>query len=139
MALTNANNYSFNSHQGVLDFISPLILEGYPVAIQTVYEENYWDKGRIDHYEVSVGEKKKPIKIYVGEPEKAENDDIDILRYKRPLEQREIIQAFWGGKTLQYRPIKFDVCDDWKDFSENTAGEDYSFDFKNYEYRIKKD
>ena len=78
MALTNANNYSFNSHQAVLDFISPLILEGYPVAIQTIYEDHYWDKDRIDHYEVSIGEKRKPIKVIVKTEEEDCENKIDF-------------------------------------------------------------
>ena len=63
MALRNTGTYTFKFHPAVLDFIAPLINEGYPVVIQTVYEDHYWDKDRIDHYEVSIGEKRKPIKI----------------------------------------------------------------------------
>jgi len=83
MALTNANNYSFNSHQAVLDFIAPLITEGYPVAIQTVYEHHYWDEDIIDHYEVSIGEKKR--KLYVKVEQEEEEPEIKHKTVPHPL------------------------------------------------------
>ena len=73
MALSNVKEpYKFNSHQNVLDFISPLIVEGYPVVIQTVFM-GFPREGTIDHYEVTVGEKDIPIKVYV----KAEREEHD--------------------------------------------------------------
>lgn len=74
MALTNINNYSFNSHQAVLDFIAPLIVEGYPVAIQTMFRE-FPRENDIDHYEVSIGEKKKPIKVMIEEEDDEDKAD----------------------------------------------------------------
>ena len=135
MAPINANNYSFNSRQAVLDFIAPLISEGYPVAIQTIYEDHYWDKDRIDHYEVYIGEKRKPIKVMI-ETEEEEPE----IKYK-PVPY-EILVAFEQGKTLEYRSHKWSEElgeNKWKPFSKYTAGTDYTFDTDNYEYRIKKD
>ena len=137
MALTNTNNYSFNLHQAVLDFISPLILEGYPVAIQTVYEDHYWDKGRIDHYEVSIGEKKKPIKIFIQTDEEPEEE---FVTERDPVSSK-ILLAFENGKTLEYRSRKWsDELGEnkWKPFSKYTAGTDYTFNTDDYEYRIKE-
>ena len=71
MALINASKYSFKLRQAALDFVAPLIVEGYPVVIQTVFDE-FW-KDRIDHYEVSIGEKRKPIKIIIEQEEDNEN------------------------------------------------------------------
>ena len=73
MALTNANNYTFNSRQDVLDFVTPLIVEGYPVVIQTVFDISILDANKIDHYEVSIGEKRKPIKVMIEQEEDNEN------------------------------------------------------------------
>ncbi len=124
MALTNANTYSFNSHHAVLDFISPLILEGYPVAIQTIYEEHYWDKDRIDHYEVSVGEKKKRITVMTEQKEECDFVDPNVRA------------AFERGEFIQCRPIKFSPGEEhWIVFSKNTAMEGYKFD-PAYEYRL---
>lgn len=134
MALTNADNYSFNSHQAVLDFISPLILEGYPVAIQTVYQDLYWDKDRIDHYEVFIGEKKKPIKITIERKE----EELEITHKIVPYEIRA---AFEQGKTLEYKPRKWSEElgeNEWKPFSKHTVVEDYRFNADEYEYRIKE-
>ena len=125
MALINANKYSFNSRQGVLDFIAPLISEGYPVAIQTVYEDHYWDKDRIDHYEVSIGEKRKPIEVMV----ETEDEKFDFV-------DPDVRDAFERGEFIECRLIKFSPGEEhWIRFSKNTAVEGYKFN-PDFEYRL---
>ena len=73
MALTNIQkSYEFKSHQRVLEFIGSLITEGYPVAIQTIYQK-FPCEDCIDHYEIYIGEKGKPMKLYVNNGDKNEN------------------------------------------------------------------
>ena len=73
MADISIKPYTFNSHQRLLEFVGSLITEGYSVGIQTIYQK-FPCENSIDHYEVFVGEKKKPIKVYV-ENEDSENVD----------------------------------------------------------------
>lgn len=141
MALINTDSYTFNSRQAVLDFIAPLITEGYPVAIQTVYGNTIMDKDKIDHFEVFIGEKRKPIKIFI-QTDESEEPKIESVIERDPVPY-EILLAFEQGKTLEYRSHKWSAEEpgenEWKPFSKYTACIDYTFDTNNYEYRIKEE
>ena len=65
MALAVTNSYKFKSPKQLSDFVNSLINEGYPVAIQTVYNKNTCIEGVIDYYEVFVGEKGVQMKLYL--------------------------------------------------------------------------
>lgn len=39
MSMINPGTYEFNSLYNVLDFVKPLLIEGYSVAINTAYKE----------------------------------------------------------------------------------------------------
>ena len=58
MAMIKSNTYEFKSICNVMDFVKPLIVEGYSVAINTVYEaipfENSIDKFTVDGDQVAI-------------------------------------------------------------------------------------
>ena len=65
MSMINSGTYEFNSLFNVMDFVKPLIVEGYSVAINTVYKDVPFDIGNcIDKFEVNVGKKGCRIAIY---------------------------------------------------------------------------
>lgn len=63
MAMINPGIYEFKSLYNVMDFVKPLIVEGYSVAINTVYKCVPFEND-IDKFEVNVGEKGCKIAIY---------------------------------------------------------------------------
>lgn len=63
MGMINPSTYEFNSLYNAMDFVKPLLVEGYSVAINTVYEKAPFDY-RIDKYTVDVGKKGCKMAIY---------------------------------------------------------------------------
>lgn len=63
MAMINPGTYEFDSILNVMDFVKPLLVEGYSVAINTVCEKVPFDY-RIDKFEVNIGKKGCKIAIY---------------------------------------------------------------------------
>jgi len=61
MAMINSGTYEFKSICNLMDFVKPLILEGYPVAIDTVRGEY-----TIKKFVTYIGE--KGVKFYCAEP-----------------------------------------------------------------------
>ena len=71
MSMINSGTYEFNSIFNVMDFVKPLIVEGYPVAINTTFKK-FPRENDIDKFEVNVG--KKGCKMAIYDPdEKSEN------------------------------------------------------------------
>lgn len=56
MAMINSGTYEFNSIQNLIDFIRPLIIEGYSVAANTTFKKYPWEHD-IEKFTVYVGEK----------------------------------------------------------------------------------
>lgn len=54
--MNNPCTYEFNSLFNVMDFVKPLLVEGYPVAINTVSKE-FPFRDSIDNFTVDVGNK----------------------------------------------------------------------------------
>ena len=63
MSMINPGTYEFGSLQNLMDFVKSLIVEGYSVAINTIYEEFPREK-LIDKFTVDVGKKGCKIAIY---------------------------------------------------------------------------
>lgn len=63
MAMINPGTYEFGSLCNVMDFVKPLLVEGYSVAINTVYGKAPFDY-RMDKYTVDVGKKGCKMAIY---------------------------------------------------------------------------
>lgn len=66
MSMINPGTYEFTSLYNVIDFVKPLIIEGYPVAINTVYKEFTLERS-IDKFEVNIGQKGCKMEIQVEE------------------------------------------------------------------------
>lgn len=58
--------YEFRSLFNMMDFIKPLAVEGYTIAIKTVYKQ-FPRENDIDKFIVMVGPKGKDIKVFVTE------------------------------------------------------------------------
>ena len=56
MAMINPCTYEFKSLSNAMDFVKPLIVEGYSVAINTVYKDIPFSDD-IDKFTVDVGKK----------------------------------------------------------------------------------
>ena len=71
MAMINSGTYEFKSLNNLLDFVKPLVIEGYPVAINTVpgiFPREY----TIEKFIIYVGE--KGVKFYCDEEAVANNN-----------------------------------------------------------------
>ena len=65
MSMINPGTYEFDSLYNAIDFVKPLLVEGYSVAINTVYKNVPFEIGnRIDKFTVDVGKKGCKIAIY---------------------------------------------------------------------------
>ena len=65
MAMINPSTYEFNSLQNAMDFVKPLLVEGYSVAINTVYRKVPFEiENQIDKFTVDVGKKGCKMAIY---------------------------------------------------------------------------
>jgi len=71
MSMINPGTYEFKSICNVMDFVKPLLAEGYPVAINTIYEEFPREK-LIDKFTVDIG--KKGCKIAIYDPDEKASD-----------------------------------------------------------------
>lgn len=67
MAMINSGTYEFNSICNLMDFVKPLILEGYPVAINTVLGK-FPREYKIEKFVAYIGE--KGVKFYYAEETK---------------------------------------------------------------------
>ena len=79
MATLPDNMYEFKSIYSALDFIRPLLIEGYPVTIQKVYGEQPVLPSmemEVIGYRVEVGPKGEEVKIYLPN-EKADASAIE--------------------------------------------------------------
>jgi hypothetical protein len=74
MSMINSGTYEFNSLMNVMDFIKPLIVEGYSVAINTVYKDVPFEDS-IDKFTVDVGKKGCKMTIY-NLDEKSSNNEV---------------------------------------------------------------
>ena len=72
MAMINPGTYEFDSILNVMDFVKPLLIEGYSVAINTVYEKVPFDY-RIRKFEVNIG--KKGCKMAICDPDEKACDN----------------------------------------------------------------
>ena len=73
MSMINTSTYEFTSLFNVMDFVKPLIVEGYSVVINTTYKP-FPRENDIDKFTVNVG--KKGCKMAIYDPnEKACNNE----------------------------------------------------------------
>ena len=63
MAMLNPGTYEFNSIHNVMEFVKPLIVEGYSVAINTIYKD-FPLENSIDKFTVDIGKKGCEMAIY---------------------------------------------------------------------------
>ena len=73
MAIINPGTYEFKSLYNVMDFVKPLLVEGYPVAINTFYKP-FPRENDIDKFEVNVGKKDCKIAIYDPDEKVCDNE-----------------------------------------------------------------
>ena len=71
MAMINSGTYEFNSIFNLMGFVKPLVVEGYSVAINTVFKE-FPREHDIDKFEVNVG--KKGCKMAICDPDEKAYD-----------------------------------------------------------------
>ena len=74
MSMINSGTYEFNSLQNVMDFVKPLLVEGYSVAINTVYKDIPFENC-IDKFEVNVGKKGCKMAIYDPDENACDNEE----------------------------------------------------------------
>ena len=72
MAMINSGSYEFNSILNVMDFVKPLIVEGYSIAINTVYQDIPFENS-IDKFIVTVGKKGCKMAIYDPDEKACDN------------------------------------------------------------------
>ena len=72
MSLVRTGTYEFKSLNNLMDFVKPLILEGYPVAIDTV-QGKFPREYTIEKFIVYVGDKGVKLSVYYNEPTVAPN------------------------------------------------------------------
>ena len=58
------NNYKFESIIRTMDFVKSLVVEGYPVVINTQFM-SFPRENDIEYFEVTVGEKKNNIHVMI--------------------------------------------------------------------------
>lgn len=76
MAMINSGTYEFDSILNVMDFVKPLLVEGYSVAINTVYKNVPFEiKNCIDKFEVNVGKKGCKMAIYDPDEKACDNEE----------------------------------------------------------------
>lgn len=73
MSMINSGTYEFDNLCNVMDFVKSLIVEGYPVAINTIYEEFPREK-LIDKFTVDVGKKGCKMAIYDPDEKACDNE-----------------------------------------------------------------
>lgn len=74
MGIINPSTYEFNSLYNVMDFVKPLLIEGYPVAINTVYKD-FPNQNGIDKFTVDVGKKGCKMAIYDPDEKASASND----------------------------------------------------------------
>ena len=73
MSMINFGTFESISLQNVIDFVKPLLLEGYPVAINTIYEE-FPREDHINKFTVDVGKKGCKMAIYDPDEKACDNE-----------------------------------------------------------------
>lgn len=66
MSMINPGTYEFTSIFNVMDFVKPLVVEGYSVAINTTYKQ-FPRENDIDKFTVDIG--KKGCKMVIYDPD----------------------------------------------------------------------
>ena len=74
MTMINSGTYEFNSIYNVMEFVKPLLIEGYPVAINTTYKE-YPREYEIDKFTVDIGKKGCKMAIYDPDEKACNNEE----------------------------------------------------------------
>lgn len=74
MAMINPSTYEFTSLFNVMDFVKPLIVEGYSVAINTTYKP-FPRENDIDKFTVNVGKKCCKMAIYDPNEKTCNNEE----------------------------------------------------------------
>lgn len=74
MEILNPGTYEFNSIHNLMDFVKPLIVEGYSVAINTVYKHVPFENS-IDKFTVDIG--KKGCKMAIYDPDEKANPRVE--------------------------------------------------------------
>lgn len=75
MSIVNPGTYEFNSIFNVMDFVKPLLVEGYSVAINTIYKDVPFNiENCIDKFEVNVGKKGCKMAIYDPDEKACDNE-----------------------------------------------------------------
>lgn len=72
MAMINPGTYEFDSIFNLMDFVKSLVVEGYSVAINTVFKE-FPREYDIDKFEVNVGKKGCKMAIYDPDEKACDN------------------------------------------------------------------
>ena len=71
MSLVRTGTYEFKSLSNLMDFVKPLILEGYPVAIDTV-QGKFPREYTIEKFIAYVGDKGVKMSVYCEAPDESE-------------------------------------------------------------------
>ena len=74
MEMINPVTYEFNSIHNVMDFVKPLLVEGYSVAINTLYKE-FPRENDIDKFTVDIGNKGCKMAIYDPNEKACNNEE----------------------------------------------------------------
>lgn len=101
MAMTpTVTEVEFNSIENLLDFIKPLIVEGYSIAVRTIYEEFPYQY-KIKNFVVYLVDKDKDMKITLKDPEDKKNK-------MNPMIFNEVCLAYAMGKKVECKSENHD-------------------------------
>ena len=73
MSIINPGTYEFNSIFNVMDFVKPLLVEGYSVAVNTTFKKYPWEHD-IEKFTVYVGKKGCKMAIYDPDEKACDNE-----------------------------------------------------------------
>ena len=73
MMIPTATQYEFTSIENVLDFIKPLLVEGYKISTETVFQE-FPREYLVEKFVIYVIDKDKKMKLTVVDPEGENNE-----------------------------------------------------------------
>lgn len=104
MAMIDSGTYEFNSLQNAMDFVKPLLVEGYSVAINTVYRSISFES-QIDKFTVDIG--KKGCKMAIYNPEKVSDAEGLLIKAKRYIKElSRAVESSYSALSWQRPPIK---------------------------------
>lgn len=139
MAALPNNIYNFDSLYNALDFIKPLIVEGYSVVIQKIYGETLFPtcERKCMGFQVEIGPKGEEVKVYLPN-EKAESEECkynkedrfkdanlnDYIKVKLTDKGKQIYKDYYDNDppTLDVDDeeyVKFQMWDFMKIFGEH--------------------